>query len=128
MVGLFCFDGPLFRDKEMNMKPLSLNNISVIEVSNLNTIKGFFIDKIDFENEIKKTIDSVDLIFSRMPSQISNVIVEIAQKKNKPYLVEVGGCAWDSFWNHGVLGKIVAPYMFKREEKCPQSYYCYICD
>ena len=103
MVGLFCFDGPLFRDKdgiycnvtltnemferyfavvdflyivvrtyvsdktykEMNMKPLSLNNISVIEVSNLNTIKGFFIDKIDFENEIKKTIDSVDLIFSR---------------------------------------------------------------
>lgn len=36
----------------------------------------------------------------------------ICRKLNKPYLIEVVNCAWDSYWNHGLLGKIVAPVMF----------------
>ena len=27
----------------------------------------------------------------------------------KPYLVEVVGCPWDSLWNYGIKGKIIAP-------------------
>lgn len=35
-----------------------------------------------------------------------------SRKLKKPYLVEVVNCAWDSYWNHGLLGKMVAPIMF----------------
>jgi len=34
------------------------------------------------------------------------------RKLKKNYMVEVVNCAWDSYWNHGFIGKIVAPIMF----------------
>lgn len=36
----------------------------------------------------------------------------VCRKLGKPYLVEVVNCAWDSYWNHGILGKLVAPVMY----------------
>lgn len=155
MIGLFSFDGPLYKDKngiycnvtltdemfkrfftvvdklvimvrtfkvdktyeEMNMKPLTIKNIKVVEVDNFNSIKGFLVDKSKFERQLEKYLCRVDMIFARMPSNTSNSVLKIAQKLNKPYLVEVGGCAWDSYWNHGIMGKIIAPLMFYREKK-----------
>lgn len=155
MIGLFCFDGPLFKDRngiycnvtltnemftryfsvvdkliivvrtftidktyeEMNMKPLTISNIKVIEVKNFNTIKGFFIEKEKFEKMIAKYILMTDMIFARMPSNTSNSVLKIAQKFNIPYLVEVGGCAWDSYWNHELMGKVIAPLMYYHEKK-----------
>lgn len=155
MVGLFCFDGPLYKDKngvycnvtltnemfsryfcvvdkliimirtysmdktylEMNMKPLTIKNIKIVEVENLNTAKGFLVEKRKFEKEVIKYIAKTDMIFARMPSNTSNSVLKIAKKLNKPYLVEVGGCAWDSYWNHGIMGKIIAPLMYFREKR-----------
>lgn len=155
MVGLFCFDGPLYKDKngvycnvtltdemfsryfcivdtlivvvrtynskktyqELHMKPLTNQNIKVIEVKNFNTPKGFLFDRLQFEKAILSQVEKVDFIFARMPSNISNTILKLACKKKKAYLVEVGGCAWDSYWNHGILGKIVAPLTFYQERK-----------
>lgn len=153
MTGLFCFDGPLYKDKngvycnvtltnemfnryfqvvdelviivrtysrdksyiEMNMQPLDLDGIKVIEVDNLNSLSGITYKKKKFKKKIKNVLQQVDLIFARMPSTTSDVILSVAKKINKEYLVEVGGCAWDAFWNHGVLGKIIAPYMYINE-------------
>ena len=150
MIGLFCFDGPLYKDSdgvycnvtltnemfdryfsvvdklyiavrtfkcdktylELNMKPLITDKMEVIEVNNLNSLSGLFREKKRFQNKIAPIVQKADLIFARMPSQTSNAVLEIARKHGKPYLVEVGGCAWDSFWNHGMLGKIIAPYMY----------------
>lgn len=36
----------------------------------------------------------------------------ISRRLKKKYLVEVVNCAWDAYWNHGFLGKIVAPIMY----------------
>lgn len=155
MIGLFCFDGPIYKDKdgiycsvtltnemfnryfdvvdklvviirtfninksytELNMKPLDLDKIKVIEVENINNIKGFIIGKRIFEKKIENTVKNSDMIFARMPSIISNSVLKVAIKLKKDYLVEVGGCAWDSYWNHGILGKIVAPIMYYNEKK-----------
>ncbi|MBM6880003.1 glycosyltransferase [[Clostridium] spiroforme] len=155
MKGLFCFDGPLYKDKngvycnvtltdemferyfnvvdklivmvrtfssnktyqELNMKPLTNPNIEVFEVENFNTLKGFIKDKPDFEKVIANIIKDIDLIFARMPSNTSNSVLKIACRYNKPYLVEVGGCAWDSYWNHGIIGKFIAPLMYYEEKK-----------
>lgn len=37
---------------------------------------------------------------------------ETARRLKKTYLVEVVNCAWDAYWNHGILGKVVAPIMY----------------
>lgn len=155
MIGLFCFDGPLYKDKngvycsvtltdemfsryfsvvdklivmvrtytskktyqELNMKPLTNLNIEVFEVNNFNTPKGFIKDKPKFEKLVENKIKKIDLIFARMPSNISNSVLKIACRLKKPYLVEVGGCAWDSYWNHSVLGKLIAPILYYEEKK-----------
>lgn len=154
-IGLFCFDGPLYRDTngvycnvtltdemfaryfsvvdklivmvrtyvsnktyhELNMKPLINPNIKVFEVKNFNTPKGFIIDKSKFQKIVVEKVQSVDLIFARMPSNTANAVLKIACRLKKPYLVEVGGCAWDSYWNHGLLGKAIAPLMYFEEKK-----------
>ena len=153
ITGLFCFDGPLYKDKngvycsitltdemisryfevidflyivvrtfesdkaytELNMKPLTLKNIQVVEVNNLNSFKGI-LTKHHFEKKVLKYVLNSNMIFARMPSIISNSVIKIAKKIKKEYLVEVGGCAWDSYWNHGILGKIIAPIMYFEEK------------
>jgi len=156
VTGLFCFDGPLYKDKngtycnitltnemfdryfyvvdrlivavrtyqenksykELNMKQLVLGTkIQVIEIENLNTIYGLFVGRRRLTKNLIPVVRSVDLIFARMPSTTSDVVLDVARKMNKPYLVEVGGCAWDAFWNHGLKGKVVAPYMFLKERQ-----------
>ncbi len=155
VVGLFCFDGPLYKDKngiycnvtltnemflrffcvvdelvlairtyildktyeEANMKPLKLDNISVIEVPNFNSARGMLVEKKKFKNYINGILENIDLVFCRMPSTTSDTIISVVRKRKMPYLVEVGGCAWDAFWNHGLMGKIVAPYMYYNEKR-----------
>jgi len=52
----------------------------------------------------------------------------ICRKLGKPYLVEVVNCAWDSYWNHGFLGKLVAPimYMIRRISTKKAPYVVYV--
>lgn len=41
--------------------------------------------------------------------------VKECKKNNKKYLVESVSCVWDAYWNHGTLGKLVAPYMYIKQ-------------
>lgn len=154
-VGLFCFDGPLYRDsngnycsttltdemfarfygiveklyvvvrvfetdktcQELNMKALHTDNMKIIGVDNLVSPKGLILSKPVFEKRIRKYLEKVDLVFARMPSIISDSVCKECISLNKPYLVEVGGCSWDSYWNHSLSGKIVAPLVFYWQKK-----------
>lgn len=102
---------------ELNLKPLNTVKMHIIEVDNFLTPMGLLYKKHCFEKNIRNIVTDMDLIFARMPSTISNSILKIVNRLKKPYLVEVGGCAWDSFWNHSFYGKIVAPYMYVEEKK-----------
>lgn len=57
-------------------------------------------------------IKSVDALILRLPSIEGAIVARIARKFKKPYLVEVVGCAWDSYFNHSFRGKIIAPFMW----------------
>lgn len=61
---------------------------------------------------IRVAINSSDLIIIRLPSLLSVLIFKYVKKSHKDYMVEIMGCILDAFWNHGLLGKIVAPYSF----------------
>ena len=41
---------------------------------------------------------------------------------NKPYIIEVVGCVWDSFWNKGTVGKLLAPCLYIKTKK--EIYQC----
>lgn len=155
MKGLFCFDGPMYKDingnycnttitsemferyfsvvdelivvirtfnldityKEANMKKVFLPKMKIVEIGNLNSPKGLILHKKKYTTLIEEHVEKADMIFARMPSVISDITINIAKKMRKKYLVEVGGCAWDAYWNHSSIGKLVAPYMYFNEKK-----------
>lgn len=113
---------------DANLQVLNIEKIEVIEIPNLNIFTGFIFEKKAAKKKIRKTVKECDLIFARMPSIISNLVIDEARKIKKKYLVEVGGCAWDSYWNHSLKGKIMAPYVFLKEKECVKkaSYASYV--
>ena len=61
---------------------------------------------------IQDDIKQSDFVICRLDSFLGLLAIHECKKIKKPYLIEVAGCAWDSFWNHGLSGKIIAPTMF----------------
>ena len=53
-----------------------------------------------------------DLVICRCPSIAAYRAADCAGKLGIPFLSESMGCAWDAYWNHGLVGKLIAPYMF----------------
>lgn len=74
------------------------------------SLLGIFQKK--FKRDMAKAIEKCELVVSRCPGFIGYIAADYARKVKKPYLVECMGCAWDAYWNHGILGKMIAPYMF----------------
>lgn len=52
------------------------------------------------------------LVIARCPSVIAFRAADVARKCGVKVFAESMCDAWDSYWNHGVAGKLIAPYMF----------------
>lgn len=63
---------------------------------------------------LEKTIKESKLVIGRFHAFSACQCASIAQKYNIPFLAEVMGDAWEGYWNHGSMGKIVAPYIYLR--------------
>lgn len=90
---------------------LDTDKINFIEIEdNFSSIKSYFdIRKhIKINKIIKDEVFKSDCIIVRLPSTFGNIAIKFAKKFNKPYLVEVVGCAWDSLWSHSIKGKILS--------------------
>jgi len=115
---------------EAGLHKVEMNNCEVLELPTFSSIKGYLFDKARFSELIDTQVERADLVFARIPSITSDIVTKSAIKKNKSYLVEVGGCAWDAYWNHGFLGKLIAPLMYFREKNAVghASYATYVTD
>lgn len=90
---------------------------------NIGSISKFLTRKIPIN--IVEHLREADLIVMRLPSLISLRIYRLIKKFSKKYLTEVMGCAWDAYWNHGVAGKLLAPFMFlKMRRMVKKADYC----
>lgn len=63
-------------------------------------------------SKMTDAIKNCDLVVGRVPSITAYRAYDCAKKLGKPFLAESMGCAWDAYWNHGIVGKVIAPYMF----------------
>lgn len=102
--------------QERHLRKLELGDrIEVVELPNPNTPKNFICSS-SWKNIIKDYVRKVDMIFLRIPSIYSNVAADECMNIGKPYFAEVGGCAWDSYFNHGISGKMMAPYVYLKQK------------
>lgn len=67
--------------------------------------------------EIRSVLSRVDCAIVRLPSSIGLIACEEAIKMDKPYLVELVGCPWDSLRHHSWQGKMVAPFAYYGTKK-----------
>lgn len=80
---------------------------NVIEIPSLEkTLLG------KYNQKIQAAVQHSDFIICRCPSVVAFCAADVARKYKKPYFAEAMGCAWDAYWNHGIVGKVAAPYMF----------------
>ena len=105
------------RFKRLDENPDKLNDItsfidSFIRFSSLNSL---FTKK--YRRQLCDTIKIIDLVVCRCPGLVSFYCFDIARKYKKPILSEAMGCAWDAYWNHGFVGKVLAPFMFIKMKK-----------
>ena len=73
---------------------------------------------LQFKSHIKDLIFSCDLLIIRCPTMLGIAAARIGRDLGKPYLAEVMGDGWDAYWNHGLAGKIMAPYFYLQIRYC----------
>lgn len=60
------------------------------------------------DREMKQKIRTCKLVIARVPSVVANRAANISRKLKIPYMVEVVGCIWDSYWNYSLSSKPLA--------------------
>lgn len=82
------------------------------EFDNVGSLFNFLSRRIS--EEMLEHFKKADLVVMRLPSLVSLRFYRLIRRYSKKYMTEVMGCAWDGYWNHGIVGKIIAPFMFLR--------------
>lgn len=67
---------------------------------------------IGYTKKMKAVMSECDLVVGRFESFSACHAYDVAKAMNKPFFGEVMSDPWDGLWNHGIAGKLVAPYSF----------------
>lgn len=70
---------------------------------------------------VEEAVSKADVAIIRLPSFMGFVAAAYCKKNKKPYIIEMVGCAWDSFWNHSFKGKLIAPLMLLSTKQAVKS-------
>lgn len=102
--------------EEAHQERITLSNLRFLDLPNLNKFSALFGLIGKCRKIIEKEVEHCDMIFIR--GGINALLgVDAARKLGKPYLLECSGCAWESYWNYSLAGKMIAPYMEYRARK-----------
>jgi glycosyltransferase involved in cell wall biosynthesis len=84
-----------------------------VEVPNFKSIRSKFRQK-EAKSIIEKAVKVHDVVIVRLPSANGVIAKKIAEKYNKPVLVEVVACVFDALWNYDWRGKLLAHYKMRQ--------------
>lgn len=114
---------PISGDRKFTPVP---KEVKVVNVPNFKSPKTYFCLKNKAKKIVEYQIKQSDIVVLRSQSSIAQLSLPYIHKYNKPYIIESVGCSWDSYWNHGLLGKAIAPYMyFKTKVAIAKAKYVY---
>ena len=92
-------------------------NVSFVFLPNILHAPGMLKYRRQVVDSMRRLVQSVDAVIART-SLFGSLAVSMSLKHNKPYAVEVVGCPWDAFWNHGTLaGRLFAPYAWLGQKR-----------
>lgn len=91
---------------------ITLDNFTVVSCPSIMGIKDLLINKAKADKIIEEEVRNADFVVLKVPGLFCNIAYKYIKKYNKPFMTEMGGCPWDALWNHGIKGKILAPYQF----------------
>lgn len=69
------------------------------------------------KRKIKLKMRDCDLVIGRFHSIFGCLAADCAKSLGKPFFAEVMGDAWDGYWNHGITGKLIAPFIFLKTKQ-----------
>ena len=70
---------------------------------------------------IRSAVDGADLVVARIPSLTARLAVKYARRRGTPCLIECVACNWDALWNHGLIGKLSAPWYALMQRRIMQQ-------
>ena len=97
------------------------DGIHVVDIPNIANPKTYLTKKHTVFRIVSKQIAQSDVVILREPCFYSPIVNRILKKTGKPYMIESVGCPWDSYRNHGTLGKLLAPYEFLQTRRSIRS-------
>lgn len=98
-----------YRDINISGKTeITVDKIYLTECCDISSIRGIFKRK-EARAIICKVLQRCDRIIIRLPSMIGAIAAEECNKCGKTYIVEMVADPWDTYWNHSLKGKIIAP-------------------
>lgn len=116
--------GSIYEEQEEvgNLNRVDCEHVSFHSVPYINGavdyLKNLVIPNAIFEKELSR----FDAVVVRVPGELSNNAYWIAKKYKIPVGVEVVGCPWDSYWNHGsIQGKALALLARLRMKRITQN-------
>lgn len=101
---------------ETEAKKVNMEKLTIVNSPNLSSIRGIARTR-KAKEILRDELDKSDCLIARLPSRIGALAVRIAVEMNKPYLVELVGCPWDSLRHHSWQGKMVAPFAYYGTKK-----------
>lgn len=66
-----------------------------------------------YKKIIQRRVTESEYVIIRLDSFLGLIAANYCRHQKKKYLIEVVGCVWDSFWNKGIVGKLIAYPLFK---------------
>lgn len=111
-ITVFIRTAPFEKGDNREKYTLITDEFHVVGMKNYMSIKGILFERKKIKKRLEKLIKENDIIFARFSGETGKMAVRLCRKLNKPYVIECVGCYWDSFFNYGWKGKLIAPYMY----------------
>jgi glycosyltransferase involved in cell wall biosynthesis len=110
---------PLPVDK--SLRELTLVSPPGIRYESIPSLSGpvlRFANRREASRRLRSVLAGADALVARLPSEIGSLAIEVADRMDKPWAVEVVTCTWDALWNYGTWqGKVYAPYSWWRTRR-----------
>lgn len=102
-------------DDQIDLPLASGEGVSFVFLESISSVSSFFGLRQRHETQIEKILDQHDGVIARVPSELGLMTAKVAERMQKPYMLEVVGCAWDALWNlGGWKAKIYAPVLYAK--------------